>query len=278
MACNADLLSVTEFASQPFVQRALQSPHHPESVLSFFYGVDCFTKNKENDDNGEEKNSLQEKRKDLIYGTCIKRMGPLWYNGGAEYDKLCQPFAEAVRQAGKRTLPSPWNDTVDGCIAQIVLCDQLARNIFRGTPEAFAYDDTSQSIARRLTDAVLREETETKECEADSTLSGEFYPPYLSSMVLVFMHSEQRSDHELALQLIERARRKFSSFADDETIQQQLDKNWDDMRNFELQHKVVIDRFGRYPHRNKFKGRSNTPEEEAWLADRDNLPGWAKSH
>lgn len=43
------------------------------------------------------------------------------------------------------------------------------------------------------------------------------------------------------------------------------------------EHAAVVERFGRYPHRNAALGRESTPEEQAWLDDVDNLPGWAKS-
>jgi uncharacterized protein (DUF924 family) len=81
------------------------------------------------------------------------------------------------------------------------------------------------------------------------------------------MHSESPPDHEAAMNLI--------AYANSNTPE--LKNVWDSLEKFELGHKEVVDKFGRYPHRNKAHGRQSTPEEQAWLADVDNLPGWAKT-
>ena len=139
-------LTVKELAAKPFIQRALQSPWQPESVLSFFYGADYFAENGSSSTPATVQN-----------GACIQEMSSLWFGGGPAYDTLCQPFAEAVRAAGKRELSTKqcWDTTVAGRMAQLLLTDQLARNIFRGSPEAFAYEDASLDMARQLTHQAL---------------------------------------------------------------------------------------------------------------------------
>jgi uncharacterized protein (DUF924 family) len=239
----AEVFTVKSLASMPFVQQALRSPMKPESVLSFFFGVDS---------------TSVEGRQRLKDGTCIPSVTPLWFGGGPEYDKLCQPFAETVRAAGKGALPT-WNDSTDGLAAQIILTDQLARNIFRGNPEAFLYGDVSLGVTRKLA-ALL----------SNQSSAEELYPSYLTVMSLVMMHSEDCDDHDTCLHLLEHARACTRESAE-------LQKWWDEQTAAEMDHKVVIDRFGRYPHRNKAKNRESTEEELAWLADTDNLPGWAKS-
>ena len=244
-------LQVCEFASKAFVQRALRNPTTPSAVISFYYGVDY-----------ESENGLQEIRK----GSCIQPMLGLWYGGGPEYDKLCAPFATLVRQAGHGELVSTsWQSSVDGVISQLVLCDQLSRNIFRGTQEAFAYDEESLKHARTLTSTVLG--TTTADDNAP-TLTGDVYPPYLASIVTALMHSEQVQDHEHAMSMLNHAK---------ESTLPSLQEYWEETTKFEMEHKEVVDRFGRYPHRNAAKGRESTAEEKAWLADVDNLPGWALS-
>jgi uncharacterized protein (DUF924 family) len=184
-------------------------------------------------------------------------MNDLWFTGGEEYDRLCQPLRDTIRAAGKGLLD--WNDSVDGLMGQLVLCDQLSRNCFRGTPEAFAYDDRAVSLARQLTDRAL---------SGDAATQQEFYPPYLCFMVTGLMHSESVENHEKALEVLNHA---------EATSPEHLKDWWKNQRDFELDHKRVIDRFGRYPHRNCLKGRQSTPEESMWLSDEENLPGWAKS-
>jgi len=260
----AGLLSVQELSSKPFIQRALQSPKQPESVLSFFFGADYFA--------GGTPESVQD-------GSCLQQMNHFWFGGGATYDALCQPFAEAVRDAGQRKLPSDssssWDTTVQGRVAQMLLTDQLSRNIFRGSDEAFAYEEASLDLARQLAHQALGNTTTTSAAAAAAAatttkrVDGEFYPPYFFFMVTALMHSEQLPDHEdLCLPLADYAK---SQSSDD------LNGWWDFQKSFATEHMQVIQRFDRYPHRNKFKGRESTPEEVEWLADTDKLPDWAKS-
>lgn len=239
-------VTVQEFASRPYVQRALKSPGQVESVLGFFFGVDY---------------SQPTAEQELRQGTCMESMNNLWFQGGSDYDELCLPFRDTIRAAGRNEfLNQHENQQVDGLVAQMILCDQLARNVFRGTPEAFAYDDQALRASRRLTESVLQ--------PTEMVLSGEIHPPYLSFMAVSLVHSESKKDHKQAMELLFHAKKTFG---------EHLQCRWDYQMQFEQEHKDVIDRFGRYPHRNKAKGRSSTIEEEAWLADTENLPAWAKS-
>jgi uncharacterized protein (DUF924 family) len=147
----------------------------------------------------------------------------------------------------------------------VICCDQLSRNIFRGQTEAFQYDKPSVESARLLASSILKNDDE---CAVD--LPGEVYPPYIQFVSLAFTHSEELRDHEIAIQLIEYSKK---TYADNES----LVKQFTFLETFALDHMRVIERFGRYPHRNRAHGRTHTEEEAAWLADRDNLPIWAKS-
>lgn len=246
----------SEFAAQPFVQRCLQETSTPKSVLSFFFGVDY-------DNEGDVDENLRK-------GACFSTMSDLWYKGGPEYDELCQPFASTIRAAGQGRLQGQeWESTVDGRVAIMILCDQLARNVFRSKPEAFSYDDIAIEVYQDLASIALATQPNA-DCAlvVDGDIKGEIYPPYLSFMIVAAMHSESADDHEKALQLLD-----FCQASTDASLQH----HWEYQRQFELEHKAVIDRFGRYPHRNKAKGRESTPEELAWLADAEVLPAWAKS-
>jgi uncharacterized protein (DUF924 family) len=139
-----------------------------------------------------------------------------------------------------------------------LLCDQLSRNAFRGTDEAFAYDERAVDVAIELKKSVMN--------ESQCSLEGEFFPPYFIFMSTALMHSERKDLHEDCISFIHFAKK----------LSPQLNNYWDGQLRFELDHKAVIDRFGRYPHRNKYKGRASTPEEQEYLNDKDNLPGWAK--
>lgn len=188
-------------------------------------------------------------------------MQAFWFAGGESYDKLCLPFCPVIRDAGTQQLPRDfWNTCVDGKVSLLILCDQLSRNCFRGCDEAFAYDDVAVKIAQSLAKCNILQEEE-------SSLEGEFYPPYASFVVMALMHSECLEDHETCLKVLEWARKQSP----------QLEAWWSNQRHYELEHKKVIDEFGRYPYRNKKKGRKSTQQELEWLAKEDELPVWAKS-
>jgi uncharacterized protein (DUF924 family) len=239
MAFGLTTAAISEFASRPYILAALSSPRSPASVLSFYLGIDILA--------DSSKDSLET-------GSYLNDMAPFWFMGHKEYDKLCTAFAPVVRDAGEKKLISDketdW-DSVDGKLSQLILCDQLSRNCFRGTDEAFKYDNVALEIAKNLAAISLADD-------------ANFYGSYSFFPITAFMHSEDLKDHKLAAQVIEKA--KVSCPAYEWTLQDE----------YLLDHTTVVERFGRYPHRNKIKGRDTTKEEEEWLSSPD-IPSWAKS-
>ena len=126
-----------------------------------------------------------------------------------------------------------WRGTPEGRLAEIVLLDQLSRNMFRGTPASFAQDPQALTLAQEMV-----------ERGDDQKLPLEYrrfaYMPY--------MHSESMLIHDQAVLL-------FSQPGMESTLA------------FELRHKDIIERFGRYPHRNAILGRKSTEEELAFLQE-----------
>lgn len=118
-------------------------------------------------------------------------------------------------------------------LAEVIVLDQFSRNLFRGTAEAFAYDRQALVLAQVAIMAGY-----------DKGLSDEGR----QFLYLPFMHSESRAIHEEAIKL-------FESLGNAEALQ------------YEKIHKDIIDRFGRYPHRNEVLGRQSTPEETEYLAN-----------
>jgi len=247
-------IPVTTLASWTFIQRSLTNPASPKSVLSFFYGVDY--------DSSDYADKLRE-------GSQVAKVLPLWFFGGSEYDELCEPFRDVVRFIGNREtsdikIDDEWNVNVDGKVAQIVLCDQLARNLFRGSDESFQYEHLSLNLAKELATVALSS-SDNGNNGMVKVKGDEIFPSYAYLCVLVFMHSENLSDHDLAMRLIDWGERSCSAIG------------FSQQRNFEIQHMEVIQRFGRYPHRNGSLKRESTEEEKMYLADIDNLPVWARS-
>jgi len=191
----------------------------------------------------------------LTEGSFIEPMQPFWFVGSSDYDELCKNFMPLVRDAGNKALQSNdeanWESTT-GKVSQLILCDQLSRNCFRGTEEAFKYDEISLEIAKDLAAIALSDDPS-------------FHGSYTVFLALAFMHSETLDDHKLGLKCLEKAKITCPTFG-----------GWDNTKGFLLQHTKVIEQFGRYPHRNTKKGRETTKEEEKWLNSPD-LPAWAKS-
>ncbi|GAX23353.1 hypothetical protein FisN_15Lh068 [Fistulifera solaris] len=250
-------LSFAEFVGKPFIQAAVQNPMTPESVLSFFFGV-----------NLQDPESIET---GLRQGHCLQAMNDLWWKGFPEYDQLCQStFTEAIRAAGKgtfllnesmQTAQPLTTSRIDDYMSEIILCDQLSRNCFRGSLEAFAYDPVALQRARQVADLFLSN-------DGNSHADGEIYLPYTVFLNTAFMHSESLDDHATILKVMEKVEAMSPP---------QFANMWKIQRQMALDHSQVIERFGRYPHRNFVNGRTNTPEEDMWLKDVENLPMWAKS-
>lgn len=128
-----------------------------------------------------------------------------------------------------------WRATPVGRLAEIVVLDQFSRNIYRGTPGAFAQDPQALTLAQELVASGL----DQRLALAQRIFA---YMPY--------MHSESPLIHEQAMRLF-------------------AQPGMADSLAFERRHQAIIARFGRYPHRNAILGRLSTSEELAFLA----LPG-----
>jgi uncharacterized protein (DUF924 family) len=158
-------------------------------------------------------------------------MQAFWFAKSNEFDQnLTDRFDTVLQQAAASELWR-WRATVLGRLAEIIVLDQFSRNIYRNTAQAFAQDTQALSLAQ-----------EAIHLELDQHLK----PHQRRFLYMPFMHSESKLIHEQALAL-------FSALGDANTL------------NYELQHKQIIDRFGRYPHRNAILGRRSTPEELEFL-------------
>ncbi|MHC8493491.1 DUF924 family protein [Thalassospira sp. SM2505] len=127
-----------------------------------------------------------------------------------------------------------WRATANGRLAEIIVLDQFSRNMFRDQPQSFASD----TVALILAQEAVANGTDKKLSNAQERAF--LYMPY--------MHSESELIHEIALELF---------------AQPGLEHNYE----FEIKHKRIIDRFGRYPHRNEILGRVSTSEELAFLKE-----------
>lgn len=157
----------------------------------------------------------------------------MWFKKDLNFDQtLKNRFLNLHQQASQGEL-FQWRMTAQGRLAEIIILDQFSRNIFRDTPAAFAND----ALALVLAQEAVAIGADHKLDQREKTF---IYMPY--------MHSESKLIHEEALRLFTR-------------LGQQ------DNLDFEIKHKVIIDRFGRYPHRNDILGRESTQEELNFLKE-----------
>ena len=156
---------------------------------------------------------------------------PFWFTKSDDFDQqLHQKFADLYQKACLAEL-WPWRKTAEGRLAEIILLDQFSRNLYRNQPAAFAQDAMALALSQ-----------EAIGLELDQQLNVE----QRAFLYMPFMHSESQFIHTLALNLFEKLNNPIN-----------LD--------FEKRHKEIIDRFGRYPHRNDILDREFTDEEEAFL-------------
>ncbi len=151
-------------------------------------------------------------------------------------------FEDRVLAAGRRELDA-WSETASGLLALILLTDQFPRNIFRGSPQAFQFD----SLALNWCLSGLKSETDRSLRPIERVF---FYLP--------LEHSESREHQERSVQLFTRLFQEVPA--------EQLDV-FRKYLIFALRHRRIIDRFGRFPHRNGILERVSTPEEIAFLQE-----------
>lgn len=145
-------------------------------------------------------------------------------------DKIRTQFSQIYQQAIHSELWS-WRQTAAGRLAEIIVLDQFSRNLYRDQAQAFAQDSMALALAQ---EAITQQ------------LDAQLSPEQRSFLYMPFMHSESKLIHEFALKLFQRLGNEMNL-------------------SFEKKHKVIIDQFGRYPHRNAILGRQSTPEELEFL-------------
>ena len=167
---------------------------------------------------------------DILHFWFVESTPKMWFQGSKAYDQTIRERFGEVCESAARGECHEWRSTMKGRLAEIIVLDQFSRNIWRDTPRAFSQDGMALVLAQ--------EAIKLPEYQTLSTMEKKF-------VIMPFMHSESRCIHEKALVL-------FTELGDPATLEH------------EIQHKGMIDRFGRYPTRNKTLGRSSSEEEIAF--------------
>lgn len=166
----------------------------------------------------------------------------MWFGDGRKHDAaIRERFGALHERAGRGELDQEWAETPAGRIALIVLLDQFSRHIHRDTPAAFAHDPAAQKLAV---------------AGIDQGVDHQLIPAQRAFFFLPLEHSEDIELQRLCV-------RCFDGLA--HTVAPAWRKDYDGFLDYARRHLEVIERFGRFPHRNKALGRQSTPAELRFL-------------
>lgn len=174
-------------------------------------------------------------------GWSVEDRGKLWFLGDVATDaEIASRFRDMVTCAATGGLDD-WAESPQGALALVIVLDQFTRNIYRGTAEAFSND--VQALAT-VEVALAR--------EWDVAL------PFVcrTFLYMPLMHSEDLSRQTRCVDLFKRLVREVPA---------SRRKTAEDSLKYAELHRDILERFGRFPHRNRLLGRESTSEETAWL-------------
>jgi uncharacterized protein (DUF924 family) len=164
----------------------------------------------------------------------------IWFRSNVEFDAALRREFLADYEAAAAGMLLSWETEAAGALALVLLLDQVPRNIFRGTPRAYATDAAARATADRALERGF----------------DQMVPPaWRLFFYMPFHHSEDLADQRRSLAL-------------SRALPRNPDRR-DSLRRYGHPYIEVIQRFGRFPHRNEILGRESTPAEVAFLAERD---------
>ena len=158
-----------------------------------------------------------------------------WFRKDPEFDaSITDRFADLYEEAAAGDLDG-WREDARSCLALVILLDQFPRNMFRGDGRAHSTDRAALEFSRYAVEHALDREL-----------------PALKRMFLYmpFMHSENREDQRRSVELFRRLAEEPGA---------------PDVTSYAAAHRNIVERFGRFPHRNAILGRETTPEEAEFL-------------
>ena len=158
-----------------------------------------------------------------------------WFRKDPAFDaRVTQQFADLYEEAASGELDG-WRDQAEGCLALVIVLDQFPRNMFRGDGRTHAADGKA---------------LETSEYAVEHALDRELPAFQRMFLYMPFMHSEEVEIQRRSVGLFER-------LADEPGAP--------DVTSYAAGHRDIVERFGRFPHRNEILGRTTTPDEAEFL-------------
>jgi uncharacterized protein (DUF924 family) len=188
---------------------------------------------------------VQHPQKDL---SLDKSLFGLWFQGGLDTDqKITQKFKDSIRQVYDGEHDKNLGHSPTGVLSMIIVLDQFTRNVYRNTPEMFGFDDKGLEWAK---------------IALERRYDKELHLVHRMFLYLPFEHSENLADQEICVaknkEMMDEAQKNNS------VLMMPLLKV---SHKYAIDHRDIIARFNRFPHRNNILGRTSTDEEIAFLND-----------
>ncbi len=168
---------------------------------------------------------------DILTYWFSERIARHWFNSTPDIDREIKDRFETIWTLASQGELDDWLDSATGCLVLIILLDQMPLNMFRGQAKSFSTEARAVSIAKQAIQQAF-----------DKQLPKE----QLIFMYMPFMHSENMQDQNMAVELFRQA-----------GLQENL--------KFAQHHLSIVERFGRFPHRNKILGRQSSQHELEYL-------------
>lgn len=179
---------------------------------------------------------------DLDDATSVGERCREWFSAGGHFDTVAREQFSTLPDAARRGDLADWADTARSSLALVIALDQLPRNLFRGTPSAFAYDAAALEIAQS---AIAK------------GFDEQLHPVEAVFMYLPLEHAEDLASQERSVELC----RALVARAPTQLVDQ-----FESFVSYAERHHAVVERFGRFPHRNEALGRPATADELEYLA------------
>jgi len=158
-----------------------------------------------------------------------------WFRKDPAFDAdVTERFADLYEEAAQGDLDG-WREDAESCLALVIVLDQFSRNMFRGDGRTHASDGIA---------------LESSKYAVEHALDRELHAFQRMFLYMPFMHSENREDQRRSVEL-------FALLADEPGAP--------DVTSYAVGHREIVERFGRFPHRNGILGRETTPEEAEFL-------------
>ena len=163
----------------------------------------------------------------------------VWFTKDPEYDREIRDRFESVYEKAAVGELESWKNEARSCLALILVLDQFSRNIFRGDARMYAADEMALAAVRHA---------------VEHAYDRELSPYERLFLYLPFEHSEDLEDQRRSVELFRGLAAEMGS---------------EDLLAYAVRHEEIIERFGRFPHRNEILGRATSPEEAEFLEGPD---------